>query len=1121
MNDYADHHDDLRSDEGALTTATTITTATTTTTTNATADSAANDSAISLSGNDAHHGCCEPSHNTSNFSLSMLTDKVAQQLMAISSKQRLQAPPSQPQDCDEVVDQQLEAWMLSHDLVWPEGDYFKATKISMQQGVAQLKRGRRYVFVEPVLGPASSYLYPNHLSHTQEQQEEEEQQHQHEDDVMQADDHLVNETGVEAEMTTATNETAQGQEQTTSQLEIVVSKEVETPRSSSNSGSSPVSASEVSPVSTLATSPHPSSMTTTSSSSSSSSEQVVASVPFDQQEPPYSPLLDGAMDGQDQFEYGLYELTYVRDISYLTPKDFVPTATSFLVRLDEERPTLASPVPASSRQADCRCQLMMRKMVWQRELLQVRECHPPILTVAERRAQREREAMMAQLQLRLEMRALRSGSGSSSSRSGRGRHGHNGAGMRRRRPSLERLAAEWYQHYGSGPPSSWHHHRHHEPAPLLPPPPPPSQQQQRRRSVSRQRRSRRTRRLSASSLTMQMSSEGSAIGEASELSAALESLSIGSGHDEAEHRHVTEEPTRHIECDAEAMQAEVDEARHRFGNRNGEESELGSDTEIDAESSYWPPAWGHYHDHRHGYLPDDGRTRWVDRRRFEMAMTEIGQLEHDQQEEDAEEGEDDDEYEEEEFLDQCGFQNHDHDYDQDATTTTEAATRGRQSVNGLRHSSRRRYISPPPPLRSSSSSFSSHGDASSEPWVYDNTSATTTGSSTTTTTTAMAMPEVSSEGDVSEYMTATSTMRMDQHSNRYGNGSSPPMSSLSEETGSEDDNDDFDEYEEEDCELPMQAYPYHRHAPHRHRDQYPYQHQHPWHMSFMTGHSSLMPLSRLEEDEDDEHGHDPLVHEGVGAASHGRNDCREGYDEDEEEYLGGGGGDGVSSTRRGHMPRQQSRRSAAPPPPLLSPSLAPSFTSTLVYQQHGAAPYRLDHDEFSDEEGDDEHEEEEDEEEEEAGTDEEEGEEDRKDLRDSAEQEVVAEREGMEEPLEEHGDTHHRRERASASVQTPAEMLHERAMAMAMYSYQLPNYQQQFRPRPVEDEPWWDPSPPELSLMQQQQQQQQQHRNHQRPSVRHSTGRPHHHHHHHHHRPSQSAAHPMLGWTPEPILARA
>ncbi|KAF9949727.1 hypothetical protein BGZ65_007105, partial [Modicella reniformis] len=51
-------------------------------------------------------------------------------------------------------------WAAAHDLVWPEGDYYMAEKISVREGVAHLKRGRRYIFVEPVLGLAAPYLYP-------------------------------------------------------------------------------------------------------------------------------------------------------------------------------------------------------------------------------------------------------------------------------------------------------------------------------------------------------------------------------------------------------------------------------------------------------------------------------------------------------------------------------------------------------------------------------------------------------------------------------------------------------------------------------------------------------------------------------------------------------------------------------------------------------------------------------------------------------------------------------------------------------------------------------------------------------------------------------------------------
>ncbi|KAF9969132.1 hypothetical protein BGZ73_008647 [Actinomortierella ambigua] len=1030
--------DDPGNDEGALTTAaiTTITSA---------------DNINSLMGDDAYHVPYEPS--PTSFSLSLLTDNVSRQLVALSDTT---TPPSQQhrhrhhcqqhhRDDGETVHQQwqLEAWMLSHDLVWPDGDYFKATKISMHQGVAQLKRGRRYVFVEPVLGPASSYLYPNFLSPTQQQHQH--QQH-HDSGVQMAAEELV-----EAE--TATSEDIGQDQGHTNQIDDATSKEAEVPRSA---GSPPASASaDMSQISSASASPSPSLSTSPSPSSSTliPSTCVLASDGDDnndQSEEPYSPLLDPSMDGQDQFEYGLYELSYVPQVAFLSPKDFVPTTTSFLVRLDEDRPTLASPVPASSKQSECRCQLMMRKMVMQRELLQVRECTPPIMTLAEQRAQREREAMLGLLQLRLSRRARRAGSNSSGS--------GLGSGLRRQRPLLERLAAEWHQHYGDSHPFNWQHHRHHQspPSPQQQQHQHPQQQQEqqwrqhRRRNLSHQHFHHRPRRLSESSASMQLSSEvGSmlSMGATPALSTALEFLSLdGSG--DGDHRLLPSEVT------SDMLEEEDEENKIED---HGETSELSSDSESEDE---WPTSGqypqSHEHHHQHHYLPGDGRTRWVDRRRFEMAMTEIDHLEHEQDEAD------------EAFVGQNGLPSHHYQHQQYAT---EVATRGRQGLNtfhGPHH--RRRYASTPPP-------------SPLQPLTM---------STITSTTEAMARTrlELFSEGDQSEYMTATSTMRADDSS----------LSTLCEGSEFEEDEEDEEEDDDDDCELPMPAYPNYRHHDY-------YHHQHPWPMSFMR-HSSLMPLSRLEDDENnhgrrrDGHGASgPLVD--INGGNFDRRD-----DQGDEGF------------------RQQGRRStAAPPPPLLSPSLAPSFTSTLVNQQQRRAEYYgSDLDTFSDREGDDEHED---------GEDDEEEEEVVANMKTAKEKEEVAEQGEEKEEEVRHalggvgeGHQHENLEgRGGTLVEAPSQMLRERATAMATYNYQLPNYQQQFRPRPIEDEPWWDPSPPELTLLQQQQ-----HHHHRgRSPVRPTIGRHQYHHHrqhqnshnHHRHHPSQSAAHTMMGWTLEPISARA
>ncbi|KAG0228221.1 hypothetical protein BGX31_006685 [Mortierella sp. GBA43] len=63
-----------------------------------------------------------------------------------------------------------QTWAAAHDLVWPEGDYYKAQKITIREGVAHLKRGRRYIFVEPVLGPGAPYLYPSRACDTMDEE---------------------------------------------------------------------------------------------------------------------------------------------------------------------------------------------------------------------------------------------------------------------------------------------------------------------------------------------------------------------------------------------------------------------------------------------------------------------------------------------------------------------------------------------------------------------------------------------------------------------------------------------------------------------------------------------------------------------------------------------------------------------------------------------------------------------------------------------------------------------------------------------------------------------------------------------------------------------------------------
>ncbi|KAI1316700.1 hypothetical protein EDD11_009589 [Mortierella claussenii] len=452
-------------------------------------------------------------------------------------------------------------WAAAHDLVWPEGDYFMAQKTFIREGVAHLKRGRRYIFVEPVLGPATTFLYPKwtedplveegyeagvggdesvHESgpryehsanaggndaaleqHQQEQQQEQQQQQQQDknDDALttalsaeepsddnssslsssgengvgqgekqqgeeeegEGDDKHAgkgeNEEGVEMvkqgddddEETTADRAHAEQLLSDTGALlafdmERVEKEETDenapnSNHSSNNSNnnnnnnnaatSAPAAnttiaaasmnnnnnSSNNATVTNSINSTHASTIsngnaTTGISSSTSTSANSQPSMFANRHNhsyhdedahhhhagtachllntsseflEPYSPLLDPSTDGQDQFEYGLYELQYIPKVQYLLPHQFLPTRQSFIVHLDEDRPTLASPVPIHSKRSECRCQLMMRKALMQRDLLQVWPQVAPIRTLLEQQQEAEEEARMMEIKQKVQM----------------------------------------------------------------------------------------------------------------------------------------------------------------------------------------------------------------------------------------------------------------------------------------------------------------------------------------------------------------------------------------------------------------------------------------------------------------------------------------------------------------------------------------------------------------------------------------------------------------------------------------------------------------------------------------------------------------------------------------------
>ncbi|KAF9917846.1 hypothetical protein FBU30_000502 [Linnemannia zychae] len=417
-------------------------------------------------------------------------------------------------------------WAVAHDLVWPEGDYYMAKKIFIREGVAHLKRGRRYIFVEPVVGPATSYLYPKWVESEEDELESaayEQRQSQEghsaensmhsmhdattavdsfpalnssnasptdnsildanvntpvqsslassqftaasssndtetEQDKNQGDDIFLdqqqqshsNEVSAILESGHGNNRDVGGEDGKESNKENEESAQETQHDESCHNASSPVSLEDdraqddlvppLSPttITTLgnmdgeriekedsddtsnttsnnnnntatsnANSPQSSSSTPSSSSLTRSSFEEASSSLQQQQSTeflkPYSPLLDPSTDGQDQFEYGLYELQYIPKIQYLLPSQFLPSRHSFIVHLDEDRPTLASPVPAHSKRSECRCQLMMRKVLMHRDLLQVWPPIPPIRTIQERQQEAEEEARMMEIKQKVQL----------------------------------------------------------------------------------------------------------------------------------------------------------------------------------------------------------------------------------------------------------------------------------------------------------------------------------------------------------------------------------------------------------------------------------------------------------------------------------------------------------------------------------------------------------------------------------------------------------------------------------------------------------------------------------------------------------------------------------------------
>ncbi|KAF9345636.1 hypothetical protein BGX26_002915 [Mortierella sp. AD094] len=356
-------------------------------------------------------------------------------------------------------------WAEAHDLVWAEGDYYIAQKTCIREGVAHLRRGRRYIFVEPVLGSASSsYLYPKWIDHSTttstaaEDQSESDANDVNEDGVPETtaagfENSDVNSDALVASASSTTeiahheheqeqdkdldDETPELYDEAPSSScregkaddseaedraqtgpadkgalpcdnERVEKEEMEGDvrgdnTATANSTSTSSSATETVDTNNASTS---ASATVTNSANSTSSElNDDSDHTLDMSEllEPYSPLLDPTTDGQDQFEYGLYELQYIPKIQHLLPQQFLPTRQSFIVHLDEDRPTLASPVPIHSKRSECRCQLMMRKELMQRDLLQVWPRIAPVRTLQERQQEAEEEARIMEIKQKVQM----------------------------------------------------------------------------------------------------------------------------------------------------------------------------------------------------------------------------------------------------------------------------------------------------------------------------------------------------------------------------------------------------------------------------------------------------------------------------------------------------------------------------------------------------------------------------------------------------------------------------------------------------------------------------------------------------------------------------------------------
>ncbi|KAF9939172.1 hypothetical protein BGZ67_009834 [Mortierella alpina] len=396
-----------------------------------------------------------------------------------------------------ATDVAAQDWGSAFDLVWPEGDYYIAKKTFIREGVAHLKRGRRYIFVEPVLGPAASYLYSKWGESADEDNEidddldegDEQRSTEHEDEGAHVrgqestqDSNDIDNNGSEhqghggndaaiasfsadalsAGSTLSTmheeGQDSTSQDDTTGHVQteesyqrrvggqendnnaqadagleddtrddraqmgkiIAVDGERAEKEETDDSGSRDVRGEHPSTNPTNPTNPTLSSTSNNGPSSPSPSppsSSSSSSLGDDSQHPqhtrssyeplePYSPLLDPSTDGQDQFEYGLYELQFIPKIQHLLPHQFLPTRQSFIVHLDEDRPTLASPVPAHSRRSECRCQLMMRKVLMQRDLLQVWPPIPPVRTLQEKQQEAEEEARMLEIRQKVQMQTV-------------------------------------------------------------------------------------------------------------------------------------------------------------------------------------------------------------------------------------------------------------------------------------------------------------------------------------------------------------------------------------------------------------------------------------------------------------------------------------------------------------------------------------------------------------------------------------------------------------------------------------------------------------------------------------------------------------------------------------------